>query len=86
MNSFTNVYENVNSTVSAFKAIAVTPSDSTEIRNTRALYIGTGGDVVVTMATGGDATFKNVPEGTILPVQVIKVKSATTASDIVALY
>ena len=70
-------------------AAAVTLSDSTVLTPTpRALYIGVGGDVVVTMAADGtDVTFKNVPTGTKLPVRVSKVKSTnTTASSIVALY
>ena len=70
-------------------AAAVTLSDSTVLTPTpRALYIGVGGDVVVTMAAdGSDVTFENVPTGTKLPVRVSKVKATnTTASSIVALY
>ena len=70
-------------------AAAVTLSDSTVLTPTpRALYIGSGGDVVVTMAADGtDVTFSNVPTGTKLPVRVSKVKATgTTASSIVALY
>ena len=70
-------------------AAAVTLSDSTVLTPTpRALYIGVGGDVVVTMAAdGSDVTFKNVPTGTKLPVRVSMVKATgTTASSIVALY
>ena len=70
-------------------AAAVTLSDSTVLTPTpRALSIGVGGDVVVTMAADGtDVTFANVPTGTKLPVRVSKVKATgTTASSIVALY
>ena len=70
-------------------AAAVTKSDATVLSPVpRALYIGVGGDVVVTMAAdGSDVTFANVPTGTKLPVRVSKVKSTgTTASSIVALY
>ena len=70
-------------------AAAVTKSDSTVLNPVpRALYIGSGGDVVVTMAADGtDVTFSNVPTGTKLPVRVSKVKATgTTASSIVALY
>ena len=69
--------------------------------NSAALYIGTGGDLVVTVAGGntdgisaGTTIFKNVPNGTFFPVIVNNVwqtvdfgsKGVTTCSDIVALY
>jgi hypothetical protein len=50
------------------------------------LYIGTGGDVVVTMAGNDIVTFFNVQDGTFMPVQVLKVWGATTAEDIIALW
>lgn len=69
----------------AFSAVAVTPSDATLLHPTRALYIGVTGNLTVTMYDGVDVVFSNVPVG-IFPVQVKKVKVATTASSIVALY
>lgn len=71
-------------TGTARSAFDVTPSD-TKIIFARALYIGTGGDVAVTMEGGQSVTFKNVLAGTILPVIVQKVAEATTADDIVGL-
>jgi len=68
--------------------------------NSAALYIGTGGDLVVSVV-GGDANnanngitiFKNIPDGTFFPVIVNNVWATfdtdvlvTTCSDIVALY
>jgi len=48
------------------------------------LYIGGTGDVVVDLVGGAtDITFKAVPTGTFLPLQVVKVKAATTATNIV---
>ena len=55
------------------------------LRTTRGLYVGGGGTLVVTML-GADSTFVNVPTGTILPIQVQKVKAATIATNILALY
>lgn len=79
-------YRSANATVSAHSAAAVTPSDSTVLPTTRALYIGTTGDLTVIMAEDeNEVTFVGVPAGSILPIQVIKVKASTTASDIVAL-
>lgn len=59
----------------AIDAVAVTPG-SNSIRTTRALYVGTAGDVTVTMASGNSVTFSAVPAGTILPVQASKVTAA----------
>ena len=80
-------YTSANATVSAHSAAAVTPSDSTVLPVTRALYIGTTGNVAVVMADDENTvTFSNVPVG-ILPIQVTKVMSTnTTASTIVALW
>lgn len=51
------------------------------------LYIGTGGDVKVTTISGDDVTFKNLPNGSVLAVQVKKVfNTGTDAADILALY
>lgn len=73
-------------------AWAVTPSDSTPLAmTTRAIYVGVGGDVSVSMvdpATNKQAnvTFVGVPSGTILPIETPLVRStSTTASNIVGL-
>ena len=52
-----------------------------------ALYVGTGGNVSVEMATGGSGiVFNNVASGQILPIQITQVnQSSTTASNMVAL-
>lgn len=68
-------------------AAAVTEHDANPLSNTsRALYIGGAGDVTVTMLDGNDVEFVGVPAGTILPIRVTHVKTATTATDIVALF
>ena len=68
-------------------AAAVTPSDVTILTPTRALYIGSTGDVTVQMyGSDNTITFPNVPVG-ILPVRATKVlATGTGASDIVALW
>jgi hypothetical protein len=72
----------------ASNAVAVTKSDATVLATPRALYVGGGGDVAVTMAGDGSAIiFKAVPTGTILPIQVTQVLSTgTDATFITALY
>lgn len=80
----------------ASRAVAVTPSDTTLIPNPGGpdrnnagcvLYVGTGGDVKVTTASGDETTFVNIQDGTFVPVQVTQVFSTgTTADNIVALW
>lgn len=69
--------------------ISITASDATTYNepNLQALYIGTGGTLVVTTADGTDITFTNLPNGSWLPIVAYKVKSTgTTASSILGFY
>lgn len=78
-------FRSANDTVSAKHAVAATANDAI-IPVTRALYIGTGGTLVVRMADSQLAcTFNNVPAG-IFPIQVDVIYSTSTVSNIVALY
>lgn len=72
----------------ARKAVAVTPSDSTDLGPVRALYVGGSGNVAVMLEQNTAAvTLVAVPAGTILPVRANKVMSTnTSATNIVALY
>ena len=83
----TGAFRTANATVAAHGAASVTPSDSAEIPITRSLFIGTNGNIKVTMADGQEITFINLTAGTIFPIQVVKVWSTeTTVTSIVALY
>jgi hypothetical protein len=67
-------------------ATAITPADSDLAAASRALYIGTSGNLRVTTTSGNDVTFANVASGTILPVSVNRVwATSTTASNIIGL-
>lgn len=76
------------------RASVVTKSDTVDIPNPAngavegcVLYVGTGGILRVLTAGGDDIIFRNVPNGTFIPVQVIRVFASTTnATDIVALW
>lgn len=50
------------------------------------LYVGTGGDVEVETFGGDVVTFKNVNSGQFLPVQAMRIKTGTVATDIIALW
>lgn len=84
--------QNGNPTRSASGAVPVAKSDSTEVSSNgvfpTGLYVGTGGNLTVDMANGVDVdrVYKNVADGTTLDIRVSKVKAATTAADILALY
>lgn len=55
-------------------------------RPARALYVGTSGDVALTMYDGSEAVFAGVPAG-ILPVSFLAVlQSGTDAEGMVALF
>lgn len=77
---------------SARDAVAVTPSDTVDFTTyARALFIGVTGNVsVIPLAQAGTGTavvFKGVAAGTVLNLACRRVNStATTATDIVALY
>ena len=80
-------YRTADATVSAYDAAEVTLSDSADIKPTRALYIGTAGDLKVTLTYNNTVTFSSVQAGTILPVQATRVwRTGSTASSVVALY
>jgi hypothetical protein len=75
------------SALGAQEAIEVTKSDVTVYSPLLdALYVGTGGTVVIKDAKGTTITFTNVPNGSILPVACSQVRStSTTASGFVGL-
>lgn len=80
--------KSADSTSPSYKAVAVTPNDSTDIPVTRGLYIGGSGDVVVHMERSGTSlTFAGAQAGSVIPIQVDRVlATGTTATGIVALY
>lgn len=72
---------------SAYDATAVTAGASALTNGpTRALWVGTGGDITVTMAGGTSVAFTNVPNGCLLPIQVSHVTAVSGAANILALY
>jgi hypothetical protein len=75
----------------ASRALAITPSDSTDLTFvTKAIYVGGGGSIKVELVgdtTPANVTFTSVQAGSILPIRVRKIYSAnTTATNIIGLY
>ncbi|MGF1549199.1 MAG: hypothetical protein ACFBQW_01485 [Sphingomonadaceae bacterium] len=86
MDDFANLADSVSAP--ANDAEAVTPDDANPLpRVPKALYVGTGGTIVLRGKGDADASFVNVADGTILPVRARFVRATgTTAADIVALF
>ncbi len=73
-------------TVASWSAVALTQSDTATFRTTRGVYVGTAGSLVVTMNDGVDVTFTGCLGGMVYPFQIVAFKTASTASNVVALY
>lgn len=72
---------------SGVKFAAITKSDTDDIPLTRAVYVGGAGDLVAVDVDGTATTFSAVPAGTLLPIRVRRINSAsTTATFMVAIY
>ena len=70
-------------------AVAITPSDATQLTGIVGLYIGGTGAVTVEMlnpeSVAATVTFSAVPTGAVLPISVRRVLAATTATLILGL-
>lgn len=67
---------------------AITPSDSTDLTaETRAIYVGSAGDVAAVLASGDEVSFVGLAGGTVLPIRERRIKATgTTADALVGLY
>jgi len=80
----------------AYRAAAVTPSDTANIPLVSSptgknfgclLYVGTAGNIKVETVGGDEVTLVGINTGAFIPVQVVKVfATGTTASNILALW
>ena len=66
----------------ASRAFAITPSDTAYI-SASGLYVGGGGDLVVEPEKGGGTVTIVATDGLLLPLRVVRVLAATTATDII---
>lgn len=84
-----NVNNASNAVAPSRSARVVTPNNGADLdRITKGLYVGGAGDVeVILVEDAAQLVFTGVPAGTILPLQVRRVRAAnTTATNIIALY
>ncbi|MEO0462982.1 MAG: hypothetical protein AAF127_07610 [Pseudomonadota bacterium] len=72
----------------AASCFAITPDDSSELQSvTKALYVGTGGDLVIRPLEGDqDIVLRNTVSGSIIDIRVKAVRATgTSAQDLVGL-
>lgn len=73
--------------VPACTARAVVPSDTTTIGGCEALWVGGAGALTLDFQDGANnIVMSGIPAGTLLPISPLRVKAASTATLIVALY
>ncbi|MGB3711311.1 MAG: hypothetical protein WA913_07890 [Pricia sp.] len=75
-------------TAPAREGFALIPDDTAAVADLpKAIYVGTGGDLVLRMAdSDADLTLRNVADGALLPLRPAFVRATgTTAADIVGL-
>lgn len=72
----------------AQRGFAIAPSDGADlVAETRGLWVGASGDIVLVLASGDEVTIAGAVGGTVLPLRVRRVKaSGTTATQLVGLY
>ncbi|WP_323571694.1 hypothetical protein [Rhizobium sp. 28DA2] len=65
----------------------IVPDDNNPLPSaTRAIYVGNGGQLCLTLLSGATVTFQNLPAGSLLPVRATRVFSTrTTATGLVGL-
>jgi len=72
-------------TAAASTAASITPNDNNDLpNNTRAIWVGGAGNMVVQMA--GDqsqVTFSGITAGTLLPIQVSRVLATNTTATLI---
>lgn len=66
--------------------IEVTPSDATTYSGMKGFRVGSAGDVVITKHDGTDITITGAVAGEHLPINCLKIKAATTATNIIAYF
>lgn len=65
----------------ASTGFAVVPDDAADLPEaTRALYVGIGGDLAVTMLSGAELVLTGLADGSLLPLRVIRVRATGTSA------
>ena len=71
----------------AAHAATITPDDDNDLsENTRGIYVGGTGDLVVITVGGETITFSDVPAGSLVPIRASRVLESTTATNLVGMW
>lgn len=71
---------------SAVGCVSKTDSAALVLKNpSRAIWVGGGGTLVLVFADNSTGTLSGIPDGQLLPLCVLEIGSASTATDVVAL-
>ena len=83
-----DVTQNLEAPINGGEAVVISAADHTATTKSRALWVGSFGNVKVDLRDGASTiTFNNVQDGTLLPFRVVKVyKTGTTASNMVLVW
>lgn len=83
--SFANVQTSLSGPASS--GFAITPHDAADLpETTRAIYVGSGGDLCLRMLTGETLTFVGISPASLLPVRATRIlATGTTAGNLVGL-
>lgn len=79
--SLTRINKNKTGSPYCTHAVSITPDDNDWFNQGYMLYVGTGGDInVVPLGSENAVVFKNVQDGTFLPLIVLKVLNTNTTA------
>lgn len=72
----------------ARRGFAIVATDASDlVAETRAIYVGSAGDLAAVLSSGDEVTFTGLGGGTLLPVRAKRVKATgTSAGQLVGLY
>ena len=75
-----------NYTAPAQSAAVLTPDDNTDITPApcRGLWIGGAGNISVDMANGDTVLFSGIQAGTLLPIQIKRLRQTNTTATLIA--
>lgn len=69
------------------ESVDISSGDDTLSKESRGIYVGSGGDLKVDLADGSTLTFVGLLAGVVHPLRVVKVyQTGTDADNIVAVY